>query len=44
MDIRYIQVLLGHSKLHTTADYTHVATKIIATIVSPIEQALAPEH
>ena len=32
LDIRYIQALLGHSKLDTTARYTRVATGRIATI------------
>jgi hypothetical protein len=38
IDIRYIQALLGHSKLDTTARYTRVATGRIATIDSPLKQ------
>jgi site-specific recombinase XerD len=42
-DIRYIQALLGHSKLDTTARYTRVATGRIATIDSPLKQ-LGSKH
>lgn len=37
VDIRLIQVLLGHKKLETTALYTQVATDILREIVSPLE-------
>jgi len=37
VDIRVIQVLLGHSKLDTTALYARVATKTIRSITSPLE-------
>ena len=42
-DIRYIQALLGHSKLDTTSRYTRVATGRIATIDSPLKQ-LGSKH
>lgn len=37
VDIRVIQVLLGHKKLETTALYAQVATDILREIVSPLE-------
>jgi site-specific recombinase XerD len=36
-DLRYIQVLLGHSSSKTTEIYTQVATKYLKVIKSPIE-------
>jgi integrase/recombinase XerD len=42
-DIRYIQALLGHSKLDTTSRYTRVATGRIATIDSPLKH-LGSKH
>ena len=37
VDIRVIQVLLGHKKLETTALYAQVATDILRDVVSPLE-------
>jgi hypothetical protein len=38
IDIRVIQVLLGHAKLETTALYTRVATNTIRTVMSPLDR------
>ena len=38
VDIRLIQVALGHSKLDTTARYAHVASKVLREMVSPLDQ------
>ena len=44
VDIRLIQVALGHSKLDTTARYAHVASKVLRDMVSPLDRLgpLAP--
>jgi len=38
IDIRLIQVLLGHVKLETTALYAQVATNVIRAVTSPLDQ------
>lgn len=38
IDIRVIQVLLGHKKLDTTALYTRVAIKALGAVTSPLER------
>jgi site-specific recombinase XerD len=42
VDIRVIQVLLGHRKLETTARYSHVATRMLSAVTSPLEQLVLP--
>ena len=42
VDIRVIQVLLGHSKLDTTARYSHLASTTLRAVKSPLDY-LSPE-
>ena len=37
VDIRVVQVLLGHKKLDTTALYAQVATDLLREVISPLE-------
>ena len=37
VDIRVIQVLLGHAKLDNTAYYTKVATRTVRTVPNPLD-------
>jgi len=37
IDIRYVQELLGHKSLKTTEIYTHVSTRYIENIKSPLD-------
>ena len=41
IDIRVIQVLLGHAELKTTALYTQVATNTIRSVMSPLDRLMS---
>ncbi len=43
VDIRVIQVLLGHTKLDTTAHYSQVDSRILKAVKSPLELLPAKE-
>ncbi|MEN8764078.1 MAG: tyrosine-type recombinase/integrase, partial [Thiogranum sp.] len=42
VDIRVIQVLLGHKKLETTALYAQVATEVLREVISPLDSLRPP--
>jgi len=44
VDIRVIQVLLGHKKLDTTAHYSQVANTTLRAVTSPLEQLPAKDR
>ncbi|GAN81541.1 tyrosine-type recombinase/integrase [Acidocella aminolytica] len=41
LNIRVIQVLLGHTKLENTALYTKVATRTVRAVTSPFDKLMA---
>jgi integrase/recombinase XerD len=41
VDIRVIQVLLGHVNINTTGIYTQVSNKTMRAVISPLDQIVA---
>jgi integrase/recombinase XerD len=37
-DLRLIEELLGHNDINTTMRYTHVSTKHIGSVISPLDK------
>ena len=40
-DIRYIQGLLGHNSINTTTLYTHLTSKAVNNIQSPLDNMIS---